>query len=88
MMDRPSQFLFLKAEFSDIFAAAAQAEAQAHNDPRATALYARIALEATVDWLYRREKSLKTPYETNLAAYLAEPTFQALVGQTLCNPPA
>jgi type I restriction enzyme, R subunit len=45
--------------------------------------YARIALEATVDWLYRREKSLKTPYQTTLAAYLAEPSFQTLVGQTL-----
>jgi type I restriction enzyme, R subunit len=36
-----------------------------------------------VDWLYRRERSLKTPYQTNLAAYLAEPSFQTLVGQTL-----
>jgi type I restriction enzyme, R subunit len=78
-----SQFQFLKPEFADIYNSAAQAEAQAHSDPRATALYARIALEAMVDWLYRREKSLKTPYETNLAAYRAEPTFQALVGQTL-----
>jgi type I restriction enzyme R subunit len=78
-----SQFHFLKSEFPDIYNSAAQAEAQAHNDPRAAALYVRIALEATVDWLYRREKSLKTPYVTNLAAYLAEPTFQELVGQTL-----
>jgi type I restriction enzyme, R subunit len=74
-----SQFLFLKAQFPEVFNPAAQAETQAHNDPRAAALYARIAMEATVNWLYRCEKSLKTPYETNLAAYLAEPTFQALV---------
>ncbi len=78
-----SQFLFLKAEFPDIFGAAAQAEAQANADPRASAVHVRIALETMVDWLYRREKSLRTPYQTNLAAYLAEPSFQALVGQTL-----
>ena len=83
MADEMSQFLLLKAEFPDIYAAAAQAETQANSDPRASAVHARIALETMVDWLYRREKSLKTPYQTNLAAYLAEPSFQALVGQTL-----
>ena len=35
-----------------------------------------------VGWLYRREKSLKTPNQTPLAAYLVEPSFQSLVGQT------
>ncbi len=78
-----SQFLFLKAEFPEVFNPAAQAETQANNDPRAAAVHVRIALETMVDWLYRREKTLKTPYQTNLAAYLAEPSFQALVGQTL-----
>ena len=78
-----SQFLFLQAELPDIYAAAAKAELQANSDPRASGVYAHIALETMVDWLYRREKSLKTPYQTNLAAYLAEPTFPALVGQTL-----
>ena len=78
-----SQFLFLKGEFPEIFKAVSQAEAQANNDARAAGLYGRIALEAMVDWLFRREKSLKSPYQTNLAAYLAEPSFQALVGQTL-----
>ena len=83
MADEMSQFLLLKAEFPDIYSAAAQAEAQANSDPRASAVHARIALETMVDWLFRRENSLKTPYQTNLAALLAEPSFQALVGQTL-----
>ena len=78
-----SQFLFLKGEFPEIFAAAAKAEAQAHADARAAGLYGRIALETMIDWLYRHEKSLRTPYQDNLAAFLAEPSFQALVGQTL-----
>src|SRR5271166_2824068 len=78
-----SQFLFLKPEFPEVFNPAAQAETQVNNDPRAAAVHIRIALETMIDWLYRREKGLKTPYQTNLAAYLAEPSFQALVGQTL-----
>src|SRR5271157_4769501 len=78
-----SQFVFLKSQFPAIYKAAALAETQAHADVRASGVHPRVALEAMIDWLFRHEKSLKTPYQTNLAAYLAEPSFQALVGQTL-----
>ena len=78
-----SQFAFLQAEFPDIFEHAARAEALAHSDPRSTAFYCRLALETGVHWVFRHDRSLKNPYEPTLAAHLAEPTFQALVGQTL-----
>ena len=78
-----SQFAFLQAEFPDIFAHAARAENLAHTDPRAAAFYCRLALETAVDWLYRHDRTLKDPYEPTLAAHLAEPTFQTLVGRTL-----
>jgi type I restriction enzyme R subunit len=78
-----SQFAFLKAEFPDIFAHASRAENFAISDPRAAAFYARLALETAVEWLYRHDRTLKDPYEPTLAAHLAEPTFRALVGQTL-----
>jgi type I restriction enzyme R subunit len=78
-----SQFAFLKAEFSDIFAHAARAEDLAHADPRGSAFYCRLALETAVDWLYRNDRALKDPYDPTLAALLAEPTFQTLVGRTL-----
>jgi type I restriction enzyme R subunit len=78
-----SQFAFLQAEFPDIFAHAARAENLAHADPRAAAFYGRLALETAVEWLYRHDRTLKDPFEPTLAAHLAEPTFQALVGRTL-----
>jgi type I restriction enzyme R subunit len=78
-----SQFAFLQAEFPDVFAHAARAENLAHVDPRGAAFYGRLALETAVDWLYRHDRTLKNPYESTLAAHLAEPSFQALVGRTL-----
>ena len=78
-----SQFAFLKDEFPDIFAHAARAENFAHSDPRAAAFYGRLALETAVNWLFRHDRTLKDPFEPTLAAHLAEPTFRALVGQTL-----
>jgi len=36
-----------------------------------------------VHWVYRRDGSLKNPYDPTLAALIAEPSFQALVGRTL-----
>ena len=61
----------------------ARAETLAHADPRAAAFYCRLALETAVHWLYRRDATLKNPYDPTLAALLAEPSFQALIGRTL-----
>ena len=78
-----SQFAFLQAEFPDIFGHIARAETLAHVDPRGAAFYCRLALETAIGWLYRRDGTLKNPYDPTLAALLAEPSFQALVGRTL-----
>ncbi len=78
-----SQFRFLQAEFPEIFSYVARAETLAHADPRGAAFYCRLALETAVDWLYRRDDTLKDPYDPTLAARLAEPSFQTLVGRTL-----
>jgi type I restriction enzyme, R subunit len=78
-----SQFAFLQAEFPEVFGYAARAEGLAHTDPRGAAFYCRLALETAINWLYRHDSSLKDPYESTLAALLAEPTFQTLVGRTL-----
>ena len=78
-----SQFAFLQAEFADIFGHIARAETLAHADPRGSAFYCRLALETAVHWLYRRDATLKNPYDPTLAALLAEPSFQALIGRTL-----
>jgi type I restriction enzyme R subunit len=75
-----SQFAFLSAEFGEVHSLAVRAEGMARTDARGACVYGRIALEAVVDWLYRHERSLKTPYETTLAARIHEPTFRTLVG--------
>jgi type I restriction enzyme R subunit len=78
-----SQFSFLKAEFAEIYEHARKAEMLALSDPRSACFYARLALEISVQWLYRHDGSLKSPYETSLAALIHEPTFRALVGDGL-----
>jgi type I restriction enzyme R subunit len=75
-----SQFAFLKSEFAEVHGLAERAEDAAQNDPRAACVYARLALETIVNWLYRHDGTLKNPYETALAARIHEPTFQKLVG--------
>lgn len=78
-----SQFAFLKPEFADVHGLAVRAEESAHGDPRAASVYARLALETIVNWLYRHDGTLKNPYETTLSARIHEPTFQKLVGSAL-----
>jgi type I restriction enzyme R subunit len=78
-----SQFTFLAAEFPEVHELAIQAERIARGDPRSACVYARLALETMVNWLYANEPSLRNPYERTLAARIHEPTFQALVGQAV-----
>jgi type I restriction enzyme, R subunit len=78
-----SQFTFLQAEFPEIFGHVARGETLARADPRGAAFYCRLALESAVSWLYRNDGTLKNPYDPTLAALIAEPSFQALVGRTL-----
>ena len=78
-----SQFAFLSAEFPEVFAHASRAESLALFDARSSCFYARLALEVGVGWLYKRDSSLKDPYETTLAARIHEATFRTLVGSAL-----
>lgn len=78
-----SQFAFLQAEFKDVHDLVAQAESIARTDPRGACVYARLALETVVGWLYRSESSLRDPFETTLSARIHEATFRELVGQAI-----
>src|SRR5580704_13853213 len=78
-----SQFAFLQAEFPEVFGYETRAENLAHADPRGAAFYCRLALETAVDWLFRHDRTLKSPFEPTLSAHLAEPSLRALMGQTL-----
>src|SRR6516164_5218380 len=77
---RMSQFAFLSAEFSDVFAHASKAESMALSDPRAACFYARLALEVGVNWVYDHDSAVRDPFETTLAARVHEPSFRAVAG--------
>src|SRR4051812_44078131 len=78
-----SQFTFLAPEFPEIHALALRVEGMARSDARGACFYARLTLETMVDWLYRHEASLRSPYESTLSARIHEATFKALVGTAL-----
>lgn len=73
-----SNFGFLQSEWPQIYESASRSESLVYPDPRAACFYARRALELAVQWLYKAEAKLTLPYQDNLAALLAEPSFQAL----------
>jgi type I restriction enzyme, R subunit len=76
-----SQFTFLSADFSDVLSHAVKAENAARSDARAACFYARLALEVAVNWIFANDRTVRDPYDTALAARLAEPSFQKIVGQ-------
>ena len=87
MSNGHSNFSFLQAEWPDLHAEAARAEAAALSDPRTSCFYARRALELGVGWLFQAEGGrggkLQMPYKPDLSAFLFEPSFKALVGPGL-----
>ncbi len=78
-----SNFAFLAAEWPELHETAKRAEALAHADPRAACFYARRALEQAVGWMYRNDRSLRLPYQDQLAALIHEPTFRHAVGDRI-----
>ncbi len=73
-------FVFLQAEWPDVFDAASRAASSAHPDPRVACFYARRALELAVTWAYKHDSALQAPYQDNLSALIHEPTFKATAG--------
>jgi type I restriction enzyme R subunit len=58
----------LKAEWPEIHEAADQAAATAIPAPRTSCFHARRALELLVNWAFKFDASLRTPYDDNLSA--------------------
>lgn len=64
-----SNFVFLKAEWPDLFQAAAKAEALACPDARGSRFYARRALDLAVHWLYKHDAVLNQIEFVNLTIH-------------------
>ncbi len=75
-----SNFAFLLPEFPHVHEAAVEAERQAAASPTAAAFFAGKAVEVAVKWAFRNDPGLHLPYQDNIAALLAEPSFKRLAG--------
>jgi hypothetical protein len=57
-------------DWLDIAETAAQGEKLVYSDPRSACFYARLCMERTIKEMYRIDKWLRQPYNTNLAALI------------------
>jgi type I restriction enzyme R subunit len=80
-----TNFAFLLPEWPEVSEDATKAEAATVTDPRTSCFYARRALEAAVNWVYKADSSLQLPYQDNLSALLHEPTFKQVAGEAVFN---
>ncbi|MEI6535239.1 MAG: DEAD/DEAH box helicase family protein, partial [Verrucomicrobiaceae bacterium] len=78
-----TQFSFLTHQFDDLLEPAKRAETAARSDPRGSCFYARLTLEVALKRLYRSDPALRQPYDTSLAALIAEPSLTALAGPAI-----
>ena len=78
-----TQFAFLSPEFPALYDPAKRAEAMALSDPRGACFYARLTLETALGWMYRSDPALRSPYDTNLAALIHEPSLEKLTGSAI-----
>src|SRR5919106_5088726 len=78
-----SHFAFLQREWPDIYDATARAERAVNFDPRTSCFYARRALELAVAWVFKRDASLKLPYQDNISALIHEPSFKQAAGEAV-----
>ncbi len=73
-----SNFLFLEAEFPELYQAARRAEDALRSDPRIACFYARFALESAVNWVFEQDPTLPERYE-NLGDNLHVYEFRSLM---------
>lgn len=78
-----SQFTFLENEWPEIFRSANKCETAAVPDPRTACFYARRTLELAINWAYKYDRALTTPYQDNLSALVHEPTFKQTTGEAI-----
>ncbi|MEU8328243.1 DEAD/DEAH box helicase family protein [Micromonospora sp. NPDC048839] len=78
-----SNFVFLRAEWPELFAEAEQAELNAAVNPRTACFYARRCLEHAVRWLYRFDPAITKPYKGSLSAMIADEKFKHVIGPAI-----
>lgn len=74
-----SNFRFLAEEWPALAGTAMRAEGFAVKEPVASAFFARLTLEQTVQWLYDNDRDLRAPYDKQLSVLMDAEDFRQLV---------
>ncbi len=80
-----SNFVFIKADFPQLYADAVEAERFVFDSPRATAIFCRSTLENAVNWLYENDASFTRPWCADLNTLMHEYCFSSQFQQTLLS---
>lgn len=78
-----SNFIFLKADFPELYADAVEAEKLVFISPKASAVLSRSVLENTVNWLYENDRKLERPWRADLSTLMHGDEFRALFNRTM-----
>jgi len=78
-----SNFIFLKADFPELYADAVEAEQLVFISPKASAVLSRSVLENTVNWLYENDRKLERPWRADLSTLMHGDEFRALFNRTM-----
>lgn len=81
----PTNFQFLQSEFKTVFNWATKAEKNVLTDPRTSLIYARMALETGVKYMFVNDKSLEEPTPASLHNLMTDPDFKRTVNYKLQN---
>ena len=80
-----SNFQFLETEFSTFYDRASKAESNVIKDPRTSLMYARMALEYGVNFMYINDENLELPHDSSLHNLLVQPDFKSQINHKLYN---
>lgn len=81
-MEHQSNFSFLN-EWQDLMDKARIAEQKARSEPRTSLIYARMALELAVNWMFNNDDELEMPFDKSLNSLMNQIEFQQQFNQKL-----
>ena len=80
-----SNFQFLENDFTTFYERAVKAEQFVITDPRTSLIYARMALELGIGWMYTHDEKLEEPYDTSLSSLMTQQSFKEQFNYKLYN---
>lgn len=81
-MPKTTNFHFLSS-WQRLFSLVQTAEQKVFTEPRTSLMYARLALETAINWMYNHDEELEKPQETSLSGLMFEPSFKEQINEKL-----